>query len=77
MKVKDLLKAMHEFAIKYGEDFAEYDVYTEQCSEYDKRYKRESDWEAFTDPEDWEYFKCEGFNSILPDKKIFTINVNY
>jgi len=80
MKVKDLLKTILENETGY-EDFLEWDVYTEQISESDKIYKKgPQEWEfinSIDEIDEWEYFKCEGFNTIMPDEKIFTINVNY
>ena len=34
-------------------------------------------WEFIKDEEGWEYFKCYGFNTTMPEKKIFTVNVNF
>ena len=39
MKVKDLLKEIERCQKEY-DDFLEWDVYTEQCTEVDKEYKR-------------------------------------
>jgi len=77
MKVKDLLKEINLRKKEY-KDFLEWDIYTEQCTEGDKKYKRKKQkWEIIKDCEDWEYFKCEGFYTIIPERKVITINVNY
>lgn len=90
MKVKDLIKTIEKLKQEIP-DIMEYDVYTEQLSEGDKEYKRKpvqsnvpwhhkdngQGWDFVSDCEKWEYFKCEGFNTIMKDKKIFTINVNF
>jgi hypothetical protein len=77
MKAKDLLEEIERCKKEYGEEFLEWDVYTEQCDEYDKESKLENNWETETDSEDWIYFKCHGFWTIMPEEKIFTINVNF
>ena len=79
MKVKDLLEEINRCKDKYGEDFLDWDVYTEQLDNDDKFLKTKSmkGWERVTDGEGWEYFKCFGFSTKFPEKKIFTINVNY
>jgi len=78
MKVKDLLREIIYRTEKHGIDFLDWDVYTEQCSEYDKNYKKNKQWwDTFIDSEDWEYFQACGFWTIVEDKKIFTVNVNY
>lgn len=80
MKVRDLLKELHDTQMQYGEKFLDWDIYTEQITEDDKKYKRDKKgqkWEIVTDGDDWEYFKCHGFNTKMPKQKIFTINVNY
>ena len=91
MKVKDLLKEIEGCKKDYGEDFLEWDVYTEQLNEYDKSVKRgeenpfkdrsgdwtQGDWGKLKDSEGWEYFQCAGFWTKFPDKKAFTVNVNY
>jgi hypothetical protein len=73
MKVRDLLKAV-KAAKKQYKDFLDFDIYTEQLKEYDKKGKRK---EMVKDSEDWEYFPCFGYNTIFEKEKIFTINVNY
>lgn len=77
MKVKELLKEIESCNERYGEDFLEWDVYTEQISSLDKTYKKKSDWKHFTNSEGWEFFECIGFWIRWPRKRIFTINVNY
>lgn len=77
MKVKDLLKVIEQNRGEYPY-FLEWDVYTEQLEEDDKIMKVErGNWETWVDSEEWTYFKCHGFNTLHPGKKIFTINVNY
>jgi DNA phosphorothioation-dependent restriction protein DptG len=74
MKVKDLLEELNKCQKEYGKEFLDWDIYTEQLSaeeKKDKHYKR------VKDAEDWEYFECFGFNTIMPKEKIFTININY
>jgi hypothetical protein len=90
MKIKDLIQEIENCKKQYGDEFLEWNVYTEQLTEFDKSVKRgertvkcingelnQSDWGKFKDSEDWEYFECAGFWTKIPDKKIFTINVNY
>lgn len=83
MKIRELLKEIEENRKKYGEDFLDFDIYSEQIHEYDKKRKKRikeyggQEWETITDSEQWEYFKCYGYNTIFPKEKIFTINVNY
>ena len=80
MKVKDLIKEINRCKKVYGKDFLDWDIYTEQCVEEDKVYKRtEQNWKIIKEGgiDDWEYFNCAGFNTIMPKEKIFTINVNY
>ncbi len=77
MKVKELLIEIEEKRKQFGDEFLEYDIYTEQLSEIDKQFKRDKKWETFTDSEKWEYFKCFGYYTTSLDKKLFTINVNY
>ena len=80
MKVKDLLKEIERCQKEYS-DFLEWDVYTEQIDEIDKECKKGKGfgggWKTVINSEDWEYFDCAGFWTKFPDKKIFTINVNY
>lgn len=83
MKIKDLLKYIEEYKEKYGEEVLEYDIYTEQIREDDKIIKKRTnedgrqEWETIKDSEQWEYFKCFGYNTVFKKEKIFTINVNY
>jgi len=80
MKVKELINEIEECKEKYS-DFLEWDIYTEQIEESDKTTKKGSgfggNWKWVTDGDDWEYIECAGFWTKFPDKKIFTINVNY
>ena len=80
MKVRELLKEIERCRKEYGKDFLDWDVYTEQLDEKDKKYKKDKDgqnWQWTTDNDRWEYFKCIGYWTKMPDKKIFTINVNF
>jgi hypothetical protein len=82
MKVKDLLEELRKQQMEYGKSFLNWDVYTEQITEADKAYKRKrrpkgQGWKHIKDGEDWEYFECAGFWTKFPEKKIFTININY
>ena len=81
MKVKDLIEEI-EKCRQECDDFLEWDIYTEQICEMDKTFKKDKSdegqgWEWLVGGDDWEYFKCVGFWTKFPDKKIFTINVNY
>ena len=81
MKVKDLINEIEKCRGEY-DDFLEWDVYTEQIDEADRNIKStitgfQDNWGRVIDGEGWEYFECAGFWSKFPDKKIFTINVNY
>jgi hypothetical protein len=76
MKVSDVFNAIKKYEKSYP-DLMDWDVYTEQCTEIDKNYKKNGDWYYEEDSEGWEYLKCEGFYTLFPEKKIFTINVNY
>ena len=78
MKVAELLVEIEKCRVEYGEDFLAWDVYTEQIEEVDKNFKKgEQKWKYLKDTEGWEYFDCAGFWTKFPDKKVFTINVNY
>ena len=77
MKVKDLLEEINQCKDEYGDSFLDWDVYTEQLDEDDKKYKKQGGWSFIKDSQDWEYYKCAGFWTKFPDKKIFTININY
>jgi len=77
MYIRDLLNEIEKCKKEYGDDFLDWDIYTEQIDELDKSTKIQRGWERFTDSEGWEYFKCAGFWTKFPDKKIFTININY
>lgn len=77
MKVRDLVEEINRCQEEFP-DFMDWDVYTEQIDEKDKEYKKcEQKWDWVTDSEEWEYFECAGFFTKFPDRKIFTINVNY
>ena len=81
MKIQDLIDELEKCKRDYG-DFSDWDIYTEQIDEIDKFNKTattgfQANWDTVMGSEDWEYFKCEGYWTKFPDKKIFTINVNY
>jgi len=79
MKVKDLIDEIERCKKEY-DNFLEWDVYTEQINSMDKVAKTsglQKNWGKLRDGEEWEYFECAGFWTKFPDKKIFTINVNY
>ena len=82
MKVSELLEEITRCTKEYP-DFLEWDVYTEQLTEIDKKSKRRpnSGQKIKTDGEGWEYFECGFRNHCLstrmPIEKIFTINVNF
>lgn len=78
MKVRDLLLEIETCKEEYGITFLDWDVYTEQIGEIDRKSKKsKKHWKWLKDSEDWEYFECAGFWAKFPDKKIFTVNVNY
>jgi len=78
MTVKELLAEIKRCQKKYGKEFLDWEVYTEQISNSDKKYKKtKQNWHWLTDGEGWEYFRCAGFWTKWKAKKIFTINVNY
>ena len=73
MKVCDLLEAIRERLGEYGEDFLDWDVYTEQLDSEERGEKK--NW--LTDSEEWKYVQCAGFWTTFLKEKAFTINVNY
>ena len=83
MKVRDLLEEIERERVEYGEEFLDWQVYTEQLDEFDKNRKRTraestgGKWGRINDSEGWEYFECAGFWTKFAKEKIFTINVNY
>lgn len=86
MKVRHLIKMLNEYREEYGDDFLDWDVYLEQCTEDDKEYKRgEQEWdikrspEYKDDPEEFwnEYFAVLGGIGRCEKDKCITINVNY
>lgn len=81
MTVRELIKDMNRYKKQHGKDFLEWKIYTEQCSEGDKKYKRtKQKWEihkAKDGLDDYEYFHVIGGLGSNPNKKILTINVNY
>ena len=77
MKVKDLLKEIALCQEEY-EDFQDWDIYTEQIDEADKKAKKANpQWKWLNDSEEFEYLGCAGFWTKFPKEKAFTINVNY
>jgi hypothetical protein len=80
-KVKDLLTEIQSCQTKYGDEFLEWDVYTEQINSYDKKAKKGKgfggNWKFLKDSEGWEYIECAGFWTKFEKEKAFTINVNY
>jgi hypothetical protein len=90
MKLKELLKELNQ-RVKADPDILEYDVYTEQLTEQDKRFKRKpvrddipwhhkdngQGWETIKDGDGWEYFQAHGFNTVFTKEKVITINVNF
>jgi uridine kinase len=77
MKVKDLIKEIEECKAEYP-DFMDWDVFTEQINEIDKKSKKNNpQWKWLKDSEDWEYLECAGYWTKFPKEKVFTINVNY
>ena len=81
MKVRDLLEEIKSCQSEYGDDFLDWEVYTEQIDEADKRIKRGEGfggrWKWLKDSEGWEYIECAGFWTKFLKEKVFTINVNY
>ena len=84
MTVQDILIEIQENVEKYGQDFLNWKVYTEQITELDKICKRgedldgfQKDWGHIKDSEGWEYIACTGFFTKFPKEKIFTVNVNF
>lgn len=83
MNVRDLLEEIGQCRSEYGEEFLEWDVFTEQIDELDKESKRNRvestgrKWGRLGDSEGWEYFECAGFWTKFPKEKAFSVNVNY
>ncbi len=78
MKVKDLLEEINKCKKQYGDDFLNWDVFTEQLCDEDKQFKKNSpSWKFLTDSEGWEYCECAGYWTKFEKEKAFTINVNY
>jgi len=78
MKIKDLLEEIERCKGEYGDEFLEWDVFTEQICEEDKQAKKANpQWKWLRDNEDWEYLECAGFWTTFPKERAFTINVNY
>lgn len=78
MKVNDLLEEINRCRGEYGDEFLEWDVYTEQIDELDKESKKANpQWRWLVDSEEWEYLECAGFWTKFVKDKAFTVNVNY
>jgi len=80
MKVRDLGGEIERCIEEFGEGFLDWEVYTEQLGEEDKKAKKEGiqkGWGILGDSESWEYFECHGFWTKFPKEKVFTINVNF
>jgi len=80
MKIKELLNEIRDCEKIYGEEFLEWDIYTEQINNRDRKCKtigEQKDWKKVKDEDGWKYFECAGFWTKMPKKKIFTININY
>jgi len=76
VKVKELLEHINENREEYGDDFLEWDVYTEQIGGRQLKSERKNGG-TIKDGDDWEYCRCFGFWTKFPKERIFTINVNY
>ena len=80
MKVKELIEEIEKFQKRYP-DFLEWDIFTEQCYEEDKRYKRgEQKWNILIGHDmqsEVEYFECVGGLGAWLEKKALCIHVNY
>ena len=78
MKVKDLLEEIEDCRKDYGEDFLEWNIYSEQVKGADRRHKKSNpQWKWLKDGDGWEYLECAGFWTKFGKEKAFTINVNY
>ena len=81
MKVRDLLEEIKSCQSEYGDDFLDWEVYTEQIDEVDKKTKKGESfgerWKWLKDSQGWEYIECAGFWTKFIKEKVFTINVNY
>jgi len=78
MKVRDLLEEINQDRKEYGDEFLDWEVYTEQLDETDKRMKKTNlQWKWITDSEEWQYCECAGWWTKFPKEKVFTININY
>ena len=78
MKVRGLLEEIEQCQSEYGDEFLDWDVFTEQLNETDKQAKKANpQWRWLTDSEEWEYIECAGFWTKFVKEKAFTINVNF
>lgn len=81
MKVIDLLNEINHCKEVYGDDFLDWEVYTEQISSGDRKRKLSKkfggNWKTVKDADDWEFFECAGFWTKFEKERIFTVNVNY
>ena len=81
MKVKELLEDIEKGVESHGKGFLEWEVYTEQCYEEDKEYKRgEQKWNILIGHDmniESEYFETAGGCGTWLEKKAFCIHVNY
>jgi hypothetical protein len=78
MKIKDLLLEIESCKYEFGEDFLDWDIYTEQINGIDRASKKNNpQWKWLKDSENWEYIECAGFWTKFPNERAFTINVNY
>ena len=81
MTVKELLEDIEKGVERHGKGFLEWDIFTEQCYEEDKRYKRgEQKWNILIGhdmQDEVEYFECAGGVGIWEEKKALCIHVNY
>jgi len=81
MKIKDLLDGIERCRVEHGDNFMEWDIYTEQIDESDKATKKGNgfggNWKWIIDSDDWEYIECAGFWTKFADRKAFTINVTF
>lgn len=72
MKVRDLLGEIERCKEEHGEEFLDWDVYTEQID-----LDEHLGWKRLVDSEGWKYIECAGFWTKFTKEKVFTINVNY
>jgi hypothetical protein len=73
VKVKELLEAIQTAKEKHYPDIEDWDVAVEVPLRVDDNMKND----IIIDYEDWMYCKCHGFNTYMPNEKVFTINIHY